>query len=632
MEPDTKYLAYIGKHARLGKYPRKDTDEGSPADLDWTVMKLRRDAETGHLIALLLAGKVLDVRRFDDDGSAEWTHCSLRAWLNGPFFRDTFTDGEKRAILCSDLLNADEESCSRDAAPCRLGVPFTGDRVFLLSAREAAEFFSVAERRDIRPAPYAVGQGAPTSGRETEMTGAWWLRSPKGYEEGSVPVWREDGTITGSSPSFRCGVRPALWLDLDEIIRRRKYDAEAGDWRFAALRGFRIEKGTLICYTGSGGMVTVPGSVDCIGEEAFALCEHVTSVILPESVEYIADGAFRGSGITSVELPGHLIRIGERAFEDTPLTGIVIPDTLKRLDANAFRRAGRLKSAVLPRSLAYVEPGLFRQCTALEEIEIPEGVRSIGEYAFEGCSALKRVQLPASLESIRNDAFFGCRSLESIVLPEGLRTIGPGAFAGCTAPEQIRVPKGVTVGEGAFAGTEEPAPDTDADTPGDGKTLPETGEEKPANTRKGPWTALSSRVANETVGKTDRPKLQANIWAHFDRISPAQRETELNHRLYMNGRNDGSGWASVYLMLDGQSARFRVSDIGASLDEFREFVHALRDGDADSFCWNSEPGVYIWKVQRRGNAVYVTFPKLNESVFLPLGQFLFAADKIRGSW
>ena len=88
-------------------------------------------------------------------------------------------------------------------------------------------------------------------------------------------------------------------------------------------------RGGLYSYEGPGGAVRVPEGVECIAPEAFALCTHVTSVILPEGVWNICRRAFYRSGIRTVSLPESLKEIGELAFAGTPLEHVRIPDQVK---------------------------------------------------------------------------------------------------------------------------------------------------------------------------------------------------------------------------------------------------------------------------------------------------------------
>ena len=65
-----------------------------------------------------------------------------------------------------------------------------------------------------------------------------------------------------------------------------------------------------------------------IGESAFASCNQLHTIDIPDSVTIIDHGAFRLSGITSVSIPNSVTTIGNGAFSycDT-LTLTVTPDS-----------------------------------------------------------------------------------------------------------------------------------------------------------------------------------------------------------------------------------------------------------------------------------------------------------------
>ena len=111
---------------------------------------------------------------------------------------------------------------------------------------------------------------------------------------------------------------------------------------------FTDGRGCLLSYAGPGKEVKIPKGVWYIGEEAFAFCDQVTGVVLPEGVESIGHRAFWKSGIRTVSLPETLTRIGELAFAWTPLEHVEIPDRVKDLGKRAFRGAANLKDAKLP--------------------------------------------------------------------------------------------------------------------------------------------------------------------------------------------------------------------------------------------------------------------------------------------
>ena len=100
----------------------------------------------------------------------------------------------------------------------------------------------------------------------------------------------------------------------------------------------------------------------------------------------------------------------------------------------------------------------------------------------------------------------------------------------------------------------------------------------------------------------------------------------------MSGKNDGAGWASVTIELDGENTWFSISYVGSSPAALRQFAEELEDGENEVFGWESEPGWFPWLIQRRGGILYVTPPTIERSFFIPRGEFLRAAEDLTGDW
>ena len=73
-------------------------------------------------------------------------------------------------------------------------------------------------------------------------------------------------------------------------------------------------------YRGKGGVISVPSEIDGkkvvgIGEFAFANCQGITEVVIPDGVREIGAYAFvNSSKITRITLPKNEIVVGEYAF------------------------------------------------------------------------------------------------------------------------------------------------------------------------------------------------------------------------------------------------------------------------------------------------------------------------------
>ena len=84
--------------------------------------------------------------------------------------------------------------------------------------------------------------------------------------------------------------------------------------------------------------ISIPNSVESIGDRAFKECTSLTSITIPDSVEGIGDWAFHNcTKLISVTIPDSVKSIGDYAFQYCEsLTSLTIPDSVERIGANAF--------------------------------------------------------------------------------------------------------------------------------------------------------------------------------------------------------------------------------------------------------------------------------------------------------
>lgn len=205
-----------------------------------------------------------------------------------------------------------------------------------------------------------------------------------------------------------------------------------------------------------------------IASRAFAGCECLTSIELPEAIESIGERAFvQCKMLKDFQLPKELRSIGDYAFAGcTLLTNLKIPDKVFSIGSNAFRYCENMQKILLPDSLQIIGTSVFFASCNLSIIEIndsntnfctndgvlfnkdttsliafpagkelkdslyimPSKVITIMPFAFTLCRFLKNVSLSDSLESIGLWAFNGCLNLESVFLTCNVSKIEFGAF------------------------------------------------------------------------------------------------------------------------------------------------------------------------------------------------------------
>lgn len=218
----------------------------------------------------------------------------------------------------------------------------------------------------------------------------------------------------------------------------------------------------------------------------------VPASVTHDGAEYRVIGidrvAFIGAKITSISLPEGLEYIDGAAFDQSTLSSIAIPASVKRLGGvddnnpifyslNADKGSCALKSITFAEGsqLEHISSKAFNGCANVQTIEIPAGVKDLGvQYidttapirldfdfgifagwknaknvtfatgsAFQNergvlykgdtlvCSLdqnISSVNVKLGTTAIGDGAFFKCRNLANITLPDGLKSIGENAF------------------------------------------------------------------------------------------------------------------------------------------------------------------------------------------------------------
>ena len=180
----------------------------------------------------------------------------------------------------------------------------------------------------------------------------------------------------------------------------------------------------------------IPNTVSSIKNNAFALCEGLTSIEIPNSVNYIGDDAFiYCTSLTSIEIPYSVYDLGDYAFAYcSSLTSAELSENIWRLGDFVFYGCSALTSIEIPYSVTTIGHCAFQDCVGLTEIELPASVTSIGNYAFSGCDGLTNLDIPNSVTSIGIEVFNSCDALEVINWTPNAETVAgsPLASSNCT--------------------------------------------------------------------------------------------------------------------------------------------------------------------------------------------------------
>lgn len=132
------------------------------------------------------------------------------------------------------------------------------------------------------------------------------------------------------------------------------------------------------------------GSIKRVESGAFNGKKSLQSIILPEGITVINNGAFLNSGLEAITLPESLEGIGQSVFSGTRLKEITIPANVVGLGTSAFEGSDAgtmpLEKVIFNGSkIKEIEPYTFKNCVNLKEITLPESLMIIDYNAFSGC-------------------------------------------------------------------------------------------------------------------------------------------------------------------------------------------------------------------------------------------------------
>ena len=196
-------------------------------------------------------------------------------------------------------------------------------------------------------------------------------------------------------------------------------------------------------------------TVTAVASGAFADCNKLTGVSLPNTVETIGSDAFANSSIVYFNVPENLTKISEGMFYGcNSLVSIVLPSKLTSIEDNAFKGCVNLGGIEIPSTVTSIGKSAFKDCRKLASISLPAGIKTIGRYAFADCTALHSIALPSGLKVLEMGAFGACPNLNDVTLNEGLETIEGDAFKNCIELDKITLPSTLkAIYGGAFENT-----------------------------------------------------------------------------------------------------------------------------------------------------------------------------------
>ena len=261
--------------------------------------------------------------------------------------------------------------------------------------------------------------GAPTVSIAEDATGSITLNCDEGVKI---------GTSAETATAFWIAVPPTTFDEGFEVTITGAY---GGSFTKSTSKKISIERNVIkpmtafeveietipnnqIWYTSSDGKVLVPYKTDGFG------------------VDIVSNTYENGKGI--ITFAGDLTTIGDDAFASCYyLTSIVIPNSVTTIETYAFADCHSLTSVTIPDSVTEIENGVFAGCFNLKEFK--------GKFASDGGRCLIKdnaiiayanasgteYTIPDNVTTIWNGTFLLC-DLTEITVPDNVKTIQPAAF------------------------------------------------------------------------------------------------------------------------------------------------------------------------------------------------------------
>ena len=252
-----------------------------------------------------------------------------------------------------------------------------------------------------------------------------------------------------------------------EYLTYENLDIQGSDGVYtASYTGGYVHTGELVYPTEiNGSPVTTVASNENITS---AQKSYIKKVVIPDSVTAIANNAFNGFnhleeivfgeedvvGAQSVSTSS-LTTIGEYAFANCErLDELTLPNAVTSVGKNAFENCYNIKQMNIS-NVATLNEAMFKNCSSLTSIQMIEDVTNFPAEIFSGCTELVDFKFPKIIETIGKSAFKDCSRLVGELDLYFATSIGESAFENCSSFTKVTIGENIsTLSINTFAGCE----------------------------------------------------------------------------------------------------------------------------------------------------------------------------------
>lgn len=181
-------------------------------------------------------------------------------------------------------------------------------------------------------------------------------------------------------------------------------------------------------------------------------------VTLPNELEIIGNNVFQNNAnmkLAGVGLPGTLQQIGNYAFADChSLESIVIPSKVKTIGNYAFWSCSEYEKYSIIGAGGY-DAYFMEENYGLQELDLTQAssLESIGDFAF-GLTAIRQCTLPEKVTTVPQGLFAYCMFLNKVICSDDTDAIKADVFRDNINLVSITIPAKATVSYNAFRGND----------------------------------------------------------------------------------------------------------------------------------------------------------------------------------
>ena len=245
------------------------------------------------------------------------------------------------------------------------------------------------------------------------------------------------------------------WVFNGCTLSEFRFDGELGTATYRSFEGATFDDDTwqddvliigdnlLKANVSISGTCRVRDGVKKIVSFAFADCENLEAVILPDSVDSIGMYAFQKCySLESLKLGSGLTEVGYAAFENCPVLSEVDISDLDRWLNLSFQYSihrgggsGGWTETGYTANPLYYGAKLYINGELIENLVINQR-NTISGYLFYGCKSIKSLTVE-DVSVINRAAFYGCTGLQEVTLGKNVQTVEGNAFWNCPRLKKI---------------------------------------------------------------------------------------------------------------------------------------------------------------------------------------------------